>query len=182
MEEYKTEDVETSQNNEEKENSETPDESTEESESEDSKDSQLYARVKKAEQRAKKEEAEKLAFQKEVEKVQKQATGEKPDASDLAKTVIALKDYSAGEIDYIFTQAKALGISPVEATQNEDIQIFLEAKREKQKRSENTPEPSTKQSPSSKPVEQWTPQDVQEASKRGDYQSIAKFMDWAKRN
>jgi hypothetical protein len=141
----------------------------------EAKNRQLYERAKKAEERAKEEEAKRLMLEKESGKVAKQATGESLDPSDLAKTVVALKDHSTEEIDYIFKQAKFMNVSPLEAARNEDVQLFLEAKRERLERSEKTPEPSTKQSPSKKDVSQWTNEDLRQASERQDWDAIDQF-------
>jgi hypothetical protein len=144
------------------------------------KNRQLYERATKAEQKAKEEEAKRLMLEKESGKVAKQATGESLDPSDLAKTVVALKDHSPEEIDYIFKQAKFMNVSPLEAAQNEDVQLFLEAKKERRERSEKTPEPSTKQSPTQKDVSQWTNEDLRNASEREDWDAIDQFRKWAK--
>ncbi len=141
----------------------------------EAKNRQLYERAKKAEERAKEEEAKRLMLEKESGKVAKQATGESLDPSDLAKTVVALKDKTPEEIDYIFKQAKFMNVSPLEAARNEDVQLFLEAKRERLERSEKTPEPSTKQSPSKKDVSQWTNEDLRQASERQDWDAIDQF-------
>jgi hypothetical protein len=144
------------------------------------KNRQLYERAKKAEEKAKEEEAKRLMLEKESSKVAKQATGTELDPSELAKTVVALKDKTPDEIDYIFRQAKFMNLSPLEAARNEDVQLFLEAKRERNERSERTPEPSTKQSPSKKDVSQWTNEDLRNASEREDWDAIDQFRKWAK--
>jgi len=155
----------------------TSEKTTEETPKEDieAKNRQLFERTKKAEQRAKVEEAEKLILQKQTK------VGETPDSSELAKTVVAMKDYTPAEIDYIFKQAKFLGITPTEAISNEDVQLFLEAKREKLQRSEKTPEPSTKQIPDTKGFEEWTNDTLREATQAGDYEAIDKFREWMRK-
>ncbi len=147
----------------------------------EAKNRQLYERATKAEKKAKEEEAKRLMLEKQAGKVSKEATGETPDPSELAKTVVAFKDYSQDEIDYIYKQAKFLETSPLEAMKNEDVQLFLEAKRERAKRSENTPQPSTKQSPvTKKHVSEWTNDDLSQASQRGDWDAIDEFRKWAR--
>lgn len=146
----------------------------------EAKNRQLFERAKKAEEKAKEEEAKRLMLEKQSSKVAEQATGESLDPSDLAKTVVALKDYSQDEIDYIFKQAKFMNVPPLEAAKNDDVQLFLEAKRERKERSEKTPEPSTKQSPVNKDVSQWTNEDLRNASEREDWDAIDAFRKWAK--
>ncbi len=156
-------------------------ETTQNSEDIEAKNRQLYERAKKAEEKAKEEEAKRLMLEKQSNKVSEQATGTSLDPSELAKTVVALKDKTPDEIDYIYRQAKFMNVSPLEAAQHEDVQLTLEAKREKRERSEKTPEPSTKQSPSKKDVSQWTNEDLSEASRQGNWDAIDEFRKWAKK-
>lgn len=151
------------------------------SEDVEAKNRQLYERTKKAEQKAKAEEAEKLLLQKQVKEATTKATGTAPDASEIAKTVLALKDYSPDEIDYISRQAKFLNLPLDKAAQDEDVQLFLQAKREKVERSDKTPEPSTKQSTSTKDISQWTNEDLSAATQRGDWESVDKFRAWMRK-
>jgi hypothetical protein len=146
----------------------------------EAKNRQLYERAKKAEEKAKQADAEKLMLEKKVKENSKQATGETPNQADLAKTVVALKEYGPDEIDYIFKQAEFLGVDPLEAANHEDTKLFLQAKREQKERSEKVPEPSTKQSASSKDVSEWTNEDIARASQAGDIESIDKFRKWAR--
>ncbi len=176
-----------SQNEEqEKENSETQETKESEESQDDSnedleaKNRQLYERAKKAEEKAKQSDAEKLMLEKKTKETSKQATGETPNPADLAKMVVALKDREPDEIDYIFKQAKFMGVDPLEAANHEDTKLFLEAKREKRERSEKTPEPSTKQSPSTKKFNEWTNEDIRKASEAKDFDSIDKFRKWAR--
>ncbi len=173
------EDLETSQNqDDEKENSETNEDGSKKSD-EDLK-RQGLARIKKAEQKAKRLEAEKLMLEKEIKENSQQATGETPNQADLAKMVVTLKDHSPDEIDYIFKQAKFMGIDPLEAANHEDTKLFLNAKREQRERSEKIPEPSTKQSSPSKSVKDWTNEDLRKASEAGDFEAIDQFRKYAR--
>ncbi len=166
-----------SQTGDEKENSETQEETKESQEGDDleAKNRQLYERAKKAEERAKQADAEKLMLEKETKETSKQATGETPNPADLAKMVVALKEHSPDEIDYIFKQSKFLGVDPLEAANHEDTKLFLNAKREQKERSEKTPEPSTKQSPVSKDVREWSNADLRQATENQDWDKIDEF-------
>jgi len=144
------------------------------------KNRQLYERAKKAEQRAKLEEAEKLSIEKDVKKSMKETTGQIPSTAEVVKQVAALKDFSADEVDYIFKQAEFLGVTPQEAVKNEDVSLFIEAKREKIKNSQATPEPSSKQAPYTKDVSQWSNEDLDKAAQAGDWDKIDEFRKWAK--
>ncbi len=181
MEEIKNEDGVTSENtNEESEDTTSTNEpeSTDEGKDDiEAKNRQLYERTKKAEQKAKEEEAKRLMLEKKT----KEATGEAPDAQQLAKTVVALKDYSTDELDYIFKQAKFLNVDPLDAARDDDVKLFLEAKRERKERELKTPEPSTKQSTSKKDVSQWTNEDLRNASENQDWEALDEFRKWAKR-
>jgi len=188
MPEEKLEDGETSENTE--NNEDTTSQKESESNSDDdlnvedikAKNRQLYERTKKAEQKAKEEEAKRLMLEKKSkgESSSQQEKVESVDANDIAKTVVALKDYSPDEIDYIFEQAKFKNKNPLEAAKDEDVQLFLEAKRKKKERELSTPKPSTKQGSNKKPVEEWTNEDLRKASKNQDWDAIDKFRKWAK--
>ncbi len=147
----------------------------------EAKNRQLYERAKKAEERAKEEEAKRLMLEKEYGKVAKQATGTPIDQSDLDKRLELLreqnllKDKNDDESKYLIERAKKEKISLPELMEKEDVQIYLRVKREELERSEKTPEPSTKQSPTKKDVSQWTNEDLRQASERQDWDAIDQF-------
>jgi len=91
----------------------------------------LYARMKKAEARAK-----------ELEKL-KTPVGDQSDSLNLAKTIAALKDYSAAELDDIALIAKAKGLPLEEAAQSEEAKVLVAARREKVAKEQKTPLPSS---------------------------------------
>ena len=182
MEEIQNENVDSQIDETEDVDSETHDEPTSKDDGEgkdvEAKNRQLFERAKKAEQKAKVEEAEKLLLQKKIKESTAKATGNTLDASDIAKTVLALKDYTPEEVDYIAKQAKFMEVSLPEAAQNEDVNLFLQAKREQTERSDKTPEPSTKQSTSTKDVSQWSNEDLRAATQRGDWEAVDRFRAW----
>jgi len=80
---------------------------------------------------------------------------------DLAKKVSALKDYAPDEIDFLEVIAKGKGIDPVEALNTDEFKLFLQAKRQKVAEESKVPQPSTKQAPSQKTYQDYTPEDVE---------------------
>lgn len=97
----------------------------------------LYARMKKA------EEGEKSAKE-ELEKSKKPKTSESPtDHLALTKTVAALRDFNALELDDIALIAKAKGIPLEEAAQAEEAKTLVAARREKVAKETKTPLPSS---------------------------------------
>jgi len=94
------------------------------------KNKQLYERAKKAELKAK--ELEALLHIKEESK-NKQDKVEENNPVEFIKMAQVLKDYSLEEIDLLGKQAKAMGITLIEATKDEDTQLLIQAKREKLK-------------------------------------------------
>jgi len=133
------------------------------------REKQLYERVKKAEAKAKMLE--------HVEKKTKEADkGSEVPVADVAKTVHALKDFSPEEVDTIFQQAKVLGIDPIQAKDNEDVLLLIQAKREKVAKQNKTPEPTNRQSTEGKDFSDWKSEDLENAS----IEQIEKFRDWLK--
>lgn len=119
------------------------------------KNKQLYARTMKAEEKAKAAEL----------KLEEKGKPEVPaDVFDLAKTVSALKEYEPEELDFIQMMAKAKDISPQEAAQSEEAKLYIAAKRVKVAKEKQIPEPSTKVSPSKKPIEKITADEIDEMS------------------
>jgi hypothetical protein len=91
----------------------------------------LYARMKKAEDEAKELKA----------KLGKQETPF--DSLSLAKTVSALKEFSATELDDIALISKAKGLPLEEAARTEEAKILVAARREKVAREQKAPLPSS---------------------------------------
>ncbi len=126
------------------------------------KNRQLYARVKKAEAERKKLEA--LLNAERASKQEKQpvpASGDnKPDVFELAKQISALKDYTSDELEVIDRQAKALGLSHIEASKHEDVQTLISARRERLKEINSVPTPSTRQPIDKIDLSSLTPMDI----------------------
>lgn len=170
MEEKNLEESVTSENTHEEESTSTNDESTEEQDYQGVEDEQadvleknrqLYARVKKAEAEKKKLEA--MVEAQKATKTEKSvpASGDNtPNVFELAKQVNALKDYSAEELEVIDRQAKAFGMSHLEASKHEDVQTLISAKREKLKELNSVPAPSSRQSADKVDVSQLSPIDI----------------------
>ena len=132
---------------------ETEEEPSEPTESEE-KNKRLYARTKKAEDQVKALKAE-LA-----QKGETPAKEVGDDVFGLAKTVSALKEYSSEELDFIQMMSKAKGISPEEAAQTDEANLYIAARRTKVEDEKSKLEPSTKQSPTEKSVDDVTPEDI----------------------
>ena len=130
---------------------------TEEKDQYSDREKQLYERVKRAEAKAK-------MLEHLEEKTQEVSKDPDVPIQNIAKVVHGLKDYSADEVDTIFRQAKALGVSPLEAAKNEDVDLLIKAKREKVERENKTPEPTNRQSSEGKSFDQWTSGDLEGAS------------------
>lgn len=113
---------------EEQETSQKPEKTTSEMEEANKK---LYARMKKAEARAKELETK------------KPPVGDQSDSLALAKTIAALKEHSAQELDDIALIAKAKGLSLEEAAQTEESKVLVAARREKVAKEQKTPLPSS---------------------------------------
>lgn len=168
--------LENSENSEENTQEETQEETQTEAHTSDNVESapkytdrekQLFERAKKAEAKAKL-----------LENLESKVEEAKPSSSveDISRTVHALKDYSADEVDLIFRQSKALGLSPLEAAKHEDVDLLIKAKREKVERESKTPEPTSRQSADGKPYNQWNTKDIERAS----LDDITKYYDYLK--
>lgn len=98
---------------------------------------QQYARMKEAEkgEKSAKEELEK--FKKPVVAV------DQSDHLDLAKTIAALKDFNAPELDDIALIAKAKSIPLEEAAQTEEAKTLVAARRVKVAKEQKAPLPSS---------------------------------------
>ncbi len=127
---------------------------------------QLFERAKKAEAKVKMLEH----LEKRVEK-----STETP-IEDIAKTVHALKDYSATEVETIFKHAKALGVSTLEALKDEDVGLLIQAKREKVAKESKIPEPTNRQASEDKPYSNWNLDDIS----KSNLDSLSKYYDWLK--
>lgn len=149
------------------------------------KNKQLYERTKKAENQKKKIEAKLQA--KEISSESGSEKEEKIDSMDsvfdTAKKLSALRDYNSDELDLIKRQAKALDLDPVEAAKHEDTKVLIEARREKNKKINNTPSPSNRQKPSTKDFRDWTPKDVESIDTTSDegMKKIDEFREWARK-
>lgn len=107
--------------------------------------------------------------QRELEAKLKEMESKKPERVnisplDLAKTVLKLKDYTPKELEFIETVAHGKGISPEEAVDLPEVKDFVRFMREKVEKEQKTPEPSTRTSPSKKPFEEITPEDLNKMS------------------
>ena len=144
--------------------------------------SHLYARMKKAEEENKKNRAKLASYESQEQKVEKEFTEQDP--YELAKTVQTLKDYSPEEIDLIKKQAKALEVTPAEATQNEDVQAIINHRRQKAEKEQSNPAPTNRQQPESgEDFSNWTPQTVEEKFQDGDEESrkqIDRYYKWVR--
>ncbi len=111
----------------------------------------LFARAKTAE-----EELKKIKQQlKEKEVPQTKEEAPRFNEVELAKRVKALSDYDEATINFAEVYAKGRGIDILEAIKTEDVQLYSEARREKIKKDNLTPDPSDKQSLTSKSVEEF---------------------------
>jgi len=160
MEEEKTEETIETKEEEETSEEEKPQEEEQETSDEkpgltsaelEEKNKRLYARMKKAEEEAKKAKEE-LG--------RKDKPSDSTDVFNLAKTVSTLKDYNPEELDFIQMMSKAKGISPEEAAKTEEAKLYISARRQKVEAEKSTPEPSTKQDLSEKPVEDITEEEL----------------------
>lgn len=144
------------------------------------KNRQLYERTKKAELKAKEVEATKLSKEVSQNKEEKEDTF---NPLDSVKLLNALKDYSQDEIDLISRQAKAYDISLEEAAQNDDVKLFIEAKREKLKTDNASPTPSTRQAPAKKDFKDWKPEDIKPLTENPtpeNRKALSEYVAWAK--
>jgi len=112
------------------ESSEEPDKAKQELEA---KNKQLFGRAKKAESKLKK-------FEKAVDKGDEVASS---DPIELAKTISALKDFSADELDYVQLIAKGKNLALDEAVETDEVKTYIEAKRKKAEGERKTPSPSS---------------------------------------
>jgi len=135
--------------------------------------SKYTEREKQYFERAKKAEAKVKLLEHLEKKVGKSA--ETP-VEDIARTVHALKDYSAEEVNTIFRQAKALGVSPLEALKNEDVGLLIQAKREKVAKESKTPEPTNRQSMEDKPFSDWKLEDIETSN----IDKLSEYYNWMK--
>ncbi len=142
---------ETLDNQEEKTTSETTQEQNSQNSSENER--RLFARAKKAEDELKKlRDQIKNGAEPANQETQKQETP-KIDEINLAKKVKALANLDNAVIDFAEVYAKGKGIDILEAIGTEEVRIYAEALSEKIKKDNLTPDPSSKQSQSSKTVD-----------------------------
>ncbi len=144
------------------------------------KNKQLYERAKKAELKAK--ELEALLHIKEESK-NKQDKVEENNPVEFIKMAQVLKDYSLEEIDLLGKQAKAMGITLIEATKDEDTQLLIQAKREKLKKEQTNPLPTNTQSGNDKTYADWTQEDIKKRTSNPTPENIEelnKYNQWAR--
>jgi plastocyanin len=122
----------------------------------------LFARAKKAE--------EELKAIKESNKSQQNTNAVEPakvdiDPFETVELINTLKDFAPEELSFIKTIAKGSGKSLKEAALSEDVKMYVEARREKIKNDNITPDPSNKQSSSTLTAE--------EALAKGNFKSLS---------
>lgn len=109
---------------------------------------QLYARAKKAEDKAKAYK-EKFGDLPSEEPAPPQAPAQpSTDPYSLAQQISALKDFDNVEINYAQTLSKALEKSPQDVVQTEEFQLWLSGKRAKDEREAKIPSPTGGGAPS----------------------------------
>ncbi len=142
------------------------------------KNKRLQARAQKGEVKSKENEAKFYAAQKGLEKqgVQQVPT----DPVDTIRLFNSLKDYSPEEVDIIAKHSKMLGKDLVETAKDEDVQLLIEAKREKIKNEKANPVPGTRQDTSDKTFEDWKVEDVQKLSQNPTKENIQKMSEYIK--
>lgn len=140
---------ETLDNQEEKTTSETTQEQNSQNSSENER--RLFARAKKAEEELKR--LKELVNGKEP--ANQETKKEVPELNEinLAKKVKALASLDNAVIDFAEVYAKGKGIDVLEAIGTEEVRLYAEALSEKIKKDNLTPDPSSKQSQSSKTVD-----------------------------
>ena len=151
---------------EEQETSEKPERtSSEEDLREKAHPDRLYARMKKAEERAKQ-------LEEQLKKSKTPASVPTDDVVTLAKTVAALKDYTPEELDRISVIAKGRGVSLVEAAQTEEAKLLIAAMREKVAKSKSVPNPSAPMGRG-----ETTPSSLREIQDDGEFEAKLKELD-----
>ena len=117
------------------------------------KNKQLWARLQKAEKKVK----EGQSPEKETVPTE-QPTQQDP--IELAKTVKELSQYSPEELDYIKLISSAKGVSPQEALKSDEVQLYVQARREKVEKESKNLNPSSRQPSSEKPVSELPIEEV----------------------
>ena len=148
------------------------------------KNKQLYERAKKGEIKSKGNEAKLIATKNELEKqgVRKEDTPSDP--VNAMKLFHALKDFSPEEVEYMSKQARVLGKDIIEVAKDDDIKLFIEAKREKIKNDKASIVPGSRQSTTEKSFSDWTANDIQELTSNPNKENIAKldeYRQWARK-
>lgn len=140
----------------------------------------LLAQKEHWREKAKINEATKLAPEKsEV----KEPVKESYDPLESVKLLNALKDFSQDEIDLISRQAKANGVNLLEAAKLEDVQLLIQAKREKIKNEQANPIPGTRQEPAETDFSKWTKDDITKMSQNPSKENLGKmtqYIAWVK--
>jgi hypothetical protein len=112
---------------------------------------QLYARAKNAEKelkdlKVKFKELDKKPETPEKKEENKEQKKEEPlDALKIARLANTLKEYDEVELSYIELMSKAKGKSLEEIVKDEDVQLYIDAKREKNKKDNMGTTPNGKQ-------------------------------------
>lgn len=134
--------------------------------------------------------AQKEHFREKFEKAQKDLEGlkgkpktELPQAQspmEIVRLAKALEGYNEEEVEFVTRNAAEKSIdSMIEATKDDWVKTGIQAKRDKVANESKTPEPSTKQTLSKKPVEKITPEEVSNMSVK-EKEEYLKRLGWGK--
>lgn len=117
-----------------------------------------------------KSEEGKKTLQEEIEKLKSQLPEKEEkslegmDTVQLMQTVHSLRDYSPEELEIISRNARGAGISLVEASKLEDVQLTIQARREKVAKESKIPEPTFRGATfQKKPLHELTKEELKES-------------------
>ena len=165
----KEEEDKTSKN--EPEENETPENEDESSD----KEKEYKARMEHHQKKQKELEQELEETKKKLPK--KEEPSEEDDEIDhIIEVTSATEGLERKEISHLKLVANAKDVSLSEARDDDDFNIWLEAKRKKVERDKQTPEPDSRQPSEEKTYADWTQEDLHNAS---DDERI-KYLDWKK--
>lgn len=131
------------------------------------KNKQLWARLQKAEKKLKEGQSSE----------KKTVPTEQPtqlDPIELAKTVKELSQYSPEELDYIKLISSAKGVSLQEALRSDEVQLYIQARREKVEKESKNLNPSSRQPSSEKPISELP---VEEVGNLPDDEKVKYFVE-----
>ncbi len=129
------------------------------------KNKQLWARLQKAEKKAKEANGEETVPTDQPSQL---------DPIELARAVKELSQYSPEELDYIKLISSAKGVSPQEAVKSEEVQLYIQARREKVEKESKNLNPSSRQPSSEKPVSELS---IEEAQNLPDEEKVKYFVE-----